>query len=80
MSKIAKPLARYSPLRFSYTYKISTNGRVEDIELISFDGDISEAALLRLIANGAAGTKFEPIVVADVKYELVDLRDTIIRP
>lgn len=69
-----------SPWRVSYTFNISTEGRVEDIELISFDGDFEEEKLLQLIEDGAARTRFEPIVVAEVAYELVDLRDTIIRP
>jgi hypothetical protein len=80
VSNFMYPLARYSPLRVSYTFKISTDGRVEDIELISFDGDIEEEELLQLIAHGAARTRFEPIVVAEVAYELVGLRDTFIRP
>lgn len=71
---------RNSPLRVSYTFKISIDGRVEDIELISFDSDIEEEELLQLIVDGAARTRFEPIVVAEVAYELVGLRDTIIRP
>jgi hypothetical protein len=65
-------------MRVSYTFKISTKGRVEDIELISFEGDIEERKLFKLIADGAAKTRFEPIIVADVDYELVSLRDTII--
>jgi hypothetical protein len=71
---------RNSPLRVSYTFKISIDGRVEDIELISFDSDIVEEELLQLIVDGAARTRFEPIVVVEVAYELVGLRDTVIRP
>ena len=48
--------------------------------MISFDRDIEEAELLQLIADGAARTRFEPLVVAEVAYELVGLRDTFIRP
>ncbi len=95
ISAFTNPVARYSsmveyerklaatrdsPLRVSYTFKISIDGRVKDIELISFDGDIEEAELLQLIADGAARTRFEPLVVAEVAYELVGLRDTFIRP
>ena len=80
VSKPIKPLGRYSPLRASYTFNISTDGRVKGIELISFDGDIGQEELMQLIADGAARTRFEPIVVAEVAYELVGLRDTIIRP
>ena len=78
VSRFMKPHARFSPLRVSYTFKISTKGKVEDIELISFDGEIEEEELLQLIGDGAAKTRFEPIVVADVAYELVGLRDTFI--
>ena len=39
-----------SPLVVSFTFKISTAGKVEDIELISFEGDLDEQAVLSLIA------------------------------
>ena len=72
------PHARVSPLRVSFAFNISTKGKVGDIELISFDGDIEEEELLQLIGDGAARTRFEPIVVADVAYELVGLSNTFI--
>ncbi len=56
------------------------DGRVKGIELISFDGEIGQEELMQLIADGAARTRFEPKVVAEVAYELVSLRDTITRP
>lgn len=80
VSRFMNPGARSGPFRVSYTFKISTDGRVEDIELISFDSEIEEEQLMQLIADGAARTRFEPIVVDEVAYELVGLRDTIIRP
>ena len=67
-------------MRATYTFNIATDGRVKGIELISFDGDIGQEELMQLIADRAAKTRFEPIVVAEVAYELVSLRDTIIRP
>ena len=78
VSRFMNPGARFSALRVSYTFKISTDGKVEDIELISFEGDIEEEELVRLIGDGASKTRFEPIVVADVAYEIVGLRDTFI--
>ncbi len=69
---------RSSPLRVWFTFTISTDGRVEDIELVSFEGDIEEEALLRLIENGAIRTRFEPLVVADKTYEIVGLTDAFI--
>ncbi len=79
VSRFMNPGPRYNPpLSVSYTFKISTDGSVEDIELISFDGDIQEDELLRLITDGAKKTRYEPIVVADVAYEIVGLRDAFI--
>ena len=76
--RFVKPDALFSPFRVSVTFSISAKGKIEDIELVSIDGDIEEEGLLRLIEVGAARTTFEPIVVADVAYELVDLSDTFI--
>jgi hypothetical protein len=76
--RFMKPDALFSPFRVSFTYSISAKGRVEDVELVSFDGDIDEKELLRLIEVGAVRTRFEPIVVADVAYQLVGLRDKLI--
>jgi len=73
-----KPNALSSPFRVSFTFSISVKGKVGDIELVSLDGDIDEVELLRLIEGGAARTRFEPIVVADVAYQLVGLRDKLI--
>ena len=67
-----------SPLSVSFTFKISTDGRVEDIELVSFESDIGEEELLQLIEDGATRTRFEPVVVADVAYEIVGLRDAFV--
>jgi len=63
------------PMKVSFTFKISTEGKVEDIELVSFEGDITEAKLVRLIKDGARKTRFEPLVIADMAYEIVGLRD-----
>jgi len=69
---------RVSPMRVSFTYKISTKGKVEDIEVVSFEGDIAEAELLQLIRGGAKRTRFEPLVIADMAYEIVGLRDAFV--
>ena len=72
------PEALFSPFRVSFTFNISVKGKVEDVELVSFEGDIEKEELLRLIEGGAARTRFEPIVVADVAYELISLNDAFI--
>jgi len=69
---------RDSPLRVSFTFKISTKGRVEDIEVVSLQGDIAEAEILRLIRDGARRTRFEPLVIADTTYEIVGIRDEFV--
>ena len=67
-----------SPLRVSFTFTISTTGRVEDIEVVSFEGDISEEKLLELIESGATKARYEPVVVADMAYEIVGLKEAFI--
>jgi len=62
-------------MRVSFTFKISTEGKVEGIELVSFEGDTSEAEIMKPIKGGAAKTRFEPLVIADKTYEIVGLRD-----
>jgi hypothetical protein len=64
-----------SPLRVSFTFTISTKGRVEDIEVDSFEGDITEEELLQLIERGATKTRYEPVVIEDMAYEIVGLKD-----
>jgi len=66
------------PLVVSFTFKISTAGKVEDIELISFESDLDEQAVLSLIEEGAEKTRFEPVVIAGVAYEIIGLRDAFI--
>ena len=63
-----------SPLSVSFNFTISTTGRVEDVEVIWFEGDIVEEELLELIEDGASKTRFEPVVVEDVAYAIVGLR------
>jgi hypothetical protein len=65
-------------LRVSFTFTISTTGRVEDIEVVSFEGDISEEKLLELIESGATKARYEPVVVADMAYEIVGLKEAFI--
>jgi len=69
---------RISPMRVWFTFKISSKGKVEDIEVVSFEGDIAEAELLQLIRDGAMQTRFEPLVIADMAYEIVDLHDAFV--
>jgi hypothetical protein len=69
---------RTSPIRVSFTFKISTKGRIEDVEVVSFEGDIAEAELLQLIRDGAARARFEPVVIADLTYEIVGIRDAFV--
>jgi len=78
ISKTAYFGERISPLRVSFTFRISTKGRVKDIEIVSFAGDFTEATLLRLIKDGASKTRFEPLVIADIAYEIVGLRDSYV--
>jgi len=62
----------------SFTFKISTKGRIEDVEVVSFEGDIAEVELLQLIRDGAARARFEPVVIADMTYEIVGIRDAFV--
>ena len=80
VSRFMNPSAGAGPFRASYSFTISTGGRVKDIDLISFDGDIEEDKLLQLIVDGASRTRFESITLGEVTYELVGLRDSIVRP
>ena len=67
-----------SPMRVSFTFRISTKGKVEDIEVVSFEGDIAESELLQLIRDGAMKTRFEPLVIADMAYEIVGVRNAFV--
>ena len=74
-----KSLSVYSSaLSVSFTFTISTTGRVEDIEVVSFEGGISEEKLSELIERGATKTRYEPVVVADMAYEIVGLKEAFI--
>ncbi len=42
--------------------------------MVSFESDIAEEELLELIERGASKTRFEPVVVEDMAYEIVSLR------
>lgn len=72
----SNPSREYSdPFRVSFTFTVSTKGRVEDIEVVSFEGDIAEKELLELIERGATKTRFEPVVFEDKIYEIVGIKD-----
>ncbi|MCZ6642677.1 MAG: hypothetical protein O7F71_13950 [Gammaproteobacteria bacterium] len=66
------------PLVVSFTFRISTLGKVEDINLVSFEGDLGEQEILSLIEEGAEKTQFEPVIITDVAYEIIDLRSAFI--
>jgi len=67
------------PLRVTYIFTISVDGSVKDIEIGSFEGDVEEQEMLDLIVSGASKTRFEPLTLDDVAYELVGLQESIIR-
>jgi len=69
---------RSSPMSVSFTFRISTKGKIENIEVVSFEGDIAEAELLQLIRDGAMKTRYEPLVIADMAYEIAGLRDAFV--
>jgi hypothetical protein len=62
----------------SFTFAISTAGRVQAIEIVSFESDTAEEEVLKLIEYGATKTRFEPLVIADVAYEVVGLKGAFI--
>ena len=67
-----------SPLNVSFTFTISTAGRVEDLQIVSFDSEIEKEEVLKLIERGATRTKFEPVVIADIAYEIVGVKGAFI--
>ena len=67
-----------SALSVSFTFTISTGGKVEAVEMVSIEGDIAEEEVLKLINRGASKTRFEPLVIADTAYEIVGLKGAFI--
>ena len=65
-------------IKVSYTYSISTRGRIEDIAITSFESDMTKQEVLNIVTRGAARVRFEPLNIAGAEYELVGLRDAII--
>ena len=61
-------------LDVSFTYTLSARGRVEDVRLTSLEGEWSREEVRDLVVKGASRALYEPLVVEDVAYEIVDLR------
>jgi len=74
VSKLAYKVERSRPLSVSARYTISTAGTVKDIEIVMFDGNITEKNLLELLERGAGRTRFEPVVIDDTAYEITAIR------
>ncbi len=66
------------PVAVSIGFTISTEGRAENIECRSLEGKMTQRSVLRLIQQGAARTRFEPLVIEEVAYEIVGLIDTFV--
>jgi len=63
-----------TPMMVSFSFKISTGGRVKDIEILSYRSVMSEVKVLHLLKDGAEKTRFEPLVIEDTEYEIIGLR------
>ena len=66
------------PVAVSIGFTISTKGRAENIEIRSLEGKVTQGSVLQLIQRGAARTRFEPLVIEEVAYEIVGLIDTFV--
>ena len=66
------------PVGVSITYTISTAGRPENIQIRSLEGKMARRAVLQLIEQGAARTRFEPLIIDGTAYEIVDLVDSFV--
>lgn len=73
ISRSIYKFGRTSPLSVSARYTLSTTGTVKDIEIVAFDGNISEENLLELLERGAGRTRFEPVVIDDTAYEITGI-------
>ena len=67
-----------SQMSVSFTFGISTAGRVQAIEIVSFESEITQDRVLKLIERGATRTRFEPLAIADIAYEVVGLKGAFI--
>ena len=66
------------PVGVSITYTISVTGRPENIQIRSLEGKMTQRSILQLIQQGAARTRFEPLVIEGAAYEIVDLVDSFV--
>jgi len=66
--------------RVDFTYAISVKGRVEDVEIVSFESEseLNAAEVLRLIEDGAVRTRFAPVTIAETVYKIVGLKEAFI--
>ncbi len=64
------------PVAVSITYTISPEGRAENIKIRSLEGKMTQRSILQLVQQGAARTRFEPLVIEETAYEIVGLIDS----
>ena len=62
-----------SALEVSFTFEISKQGRVKNIQIDDLYGDWSEQVVQRLLETGAQGVRYPPLSIDGARYSIVNL-------
>jgi hypothetical protein len=63
-------------LSVTFSYSVTTRGRVSDITITTLDAALSPDAVLALIRAGAQRTRFEPLTIDGQLHEIVGITDS----
>jgi len=63
---------------FTYSYNISKEGSLENIEITSVEGVFNKKDAKKFIKARTRKTKFEPIVYKNKAYEIVNLTSNMV--
>ena len=62
-----------SALEVSFTFEISKQGKVKNIQIDDLYGDWSEQVVQRLLETGAQGVRYPPLSIDGARYSIVNL-------
>jgi hypothetical protein len=66
----------HESLAVTFSYSITTRGRVRDVTILELDTELSADAVLAMIQHGAERARFEPLTIDGQLHEIIGITDS----
>ena len=76
VGRVTRNSQDHGPLEATFSYSVTTRGRVSDITINSLYADLSEDVVLTLIQQGAERTRFEPLTIDGRLQAIIGITDS----